>query len=124
MSATICTACGLPIDTTEIQVVAPPTSSGQSASCVQSRLSKETLDPVSLPTWPANYDDLKCALDAVSHAEDIRQHQGVFHGHTASLAHVRWAGMSSIPHQDHPAAIPLVELDPFNRPNVELLITL
>ncbi len=40
-------------------------SSGQSASCVQSRLSKETLDPVSLPTWPANYDDLQCALNAL-----------------------------------------------------------
>ena len=32
--------------------------------------------------------------------------------------------MSSIPNQDHPAAVPLVELDPFNRPNDELFITL
>ncbi len=41
-------------------------SSGQSASCVQNRLSKATLDPLSLPTWPANYDDLQCALDALN----------------------------------------------------------
>jgi hypothetical protein len=32
--------------------------------------------------------------------------------------------MGSIPNQDHPPAIPLVELDPFNRPNVKLLIRL
>jgi len=32
--------------------------------------------------------------------------------------------MSSIPNQDHSAAVPLVELDPFNRPNDELFITL
>ena len=32
--------------------------------------------------------------------------------------------MSSIPNKNHPATIPLIELDPFNRPNVELLITL
>jgi hypothetical protein len=32
--------------------------------------------------------------------------------------------MRSIPNQDHPAAIPHVELDPLNRPNVELLVTL
>jgi hypothetical protein len=31
--------------------------------------------------------------------------------------------MSSIPNKDHPAAVPLVELDPFNRPNDELFIT-
>lgn len=37
--------------------------SGQEASCVQSRLSKDTLDPLSTPTWPANYDDLECALN-------------------------------------------------------------
>jgi hypothetical protein len=37
---------------------------------------------------------------------------------------MRWAGMRSIPNQDHPAAIPHVELDPLNRPNVELLVTL
>jgi hypothetical protein len=40
-------------------------SSGQTASCVQSRLSKDTLDPLSQPTWPANYDDLQCALNAL-----------------------------------------------------------
>jgi hypothetical protein len=40
-------------------------TSGQTASCVQSRLSKETLDPLSQPTWPANYDDLECALQAL-----------------------------------------------------------
>ena len=40
-------------------------SSGQNASCVQSRLSKDTLDPLSLPTWPPNYNDLDCALSAL-----------------------------------------------------------
>jgi hypothetical protein len=32
--------------------------------------------------------------------------------------------MCSIPNQDHPATVPLVELDPFNRPNDELFIAL
>jgi hypothetical protein len=32
--------------------------------------------------------------------------------------------MSSVSNQDHPATIAFVELDPFNRPNVELLISL
>jgi hypothetical protein len=40
-------------------------SSGQNAACVQQRLSRDTLDPLSEPTWPANYDNLPCALGAL-----------------------------------------------------------
>ncbi|MGN6377865.1 MAG: hypothetical protein ACTHNU_02840 [Gaiellales bacterium] len=40
-------------------------SGGQSASCVQARLSHATLDPLSQPTWPANYSNLPCALDSL-----------------------------------------------------------
>jgi hypothetical protein len=40
-------------------------ASGQNASCVQQRLSRSTLDPLSQPTWPANYDNLQCALSAL-----------------------------------------------------------
>jgi hypothetical protein len=32
--------------------------------------------------------------------------------------------MRSIPNEDYPAAIPLVELDPFDRLNMQLLIAL
>jgi hypothetical protein len=32
--------------------------------------------------------------------------------------------MSCIPNQDHPASVPLVDLDPFDRPNDELFIAL
>ncbi len=39
---------------------------GQRAACVQSRLSHEPLDPLSLPTWPANYENLSCALAALN----------------------------------------------------------
>lgn len=38
---------------------------GQNASCVQARLSKATLDPLSSPTWPPNYSNLPCALSAL-----------------------------------------------------------
>jgi hypothetical protein len=37
---------------------------------------------------------------------------------------VGWTGVRSIPNQDHPTAIPHVEFDPLNRPNVELLVML
>jgi hypothetical protein len=40
-------------------------ASGRNASCVQDRLSHDTLDPLSQPTWPANYDNLQCALSAL-----------------------------------------------------------
>jgi len=81
------------------------------------------LDP--LDSWPAPLDvTLERALDAVRRAKAIRQYHGILHGHTSSLAHMRWAGMRSIPNQDHPAAIPHVELHPLNRPNVKLLVTL
>jgi hypothetical protein len=38
---------------------------GQNASCVQSRLSHEKLDPLSQPTWPVNLTNLDCALNAL-----------------------------------------------------------
>lgn len=41
------------------------TATGQQADCVQNRLSTTTLDPLSEPTWPPNYDDLQCALSAL-----------------------------------------------------------
>src|SRR6516165_542079 len=80
------------------------------------------LDPVSSRPSPSDVH-LECALDAVRRAEAICQHKGILHGHTTSFAHVWWAGMCSIPDQDHSAAVPLVELDPFNRPNDELFTT-
>ncbi len=40
-------------------------SGGQDASCVQARLSHRTLDPLSQPTWPANYSNLACALGSL-----------------------------------------------------------
>jgi hypothetical protein len=40
-------------------------SGGQNAYCVQQRLSTQKLDPASEPTWPANYDNLQCALTAL-----------------------------------------------------------
>jgi hypothetical protein len=63
-------------------------------------------------------------IDTVRLAEAVGQHQGVLHRHTASLSHVWRAGVSGVPNQHHAAAIPLVELDPFNRPNVDLFIRL
>ena len=54
--------------------------SGQDASCVQARLSKETLDPLSMPTWPANYDDLECALNALG-LKPSAENQGLTHYH-------------------------------------------
>jgi hypothetical protein len=55
-------------------------SSGQDASCVQNRLSKETLDPLSQPTWPANYDDLECALNALG-LKPSAENSGLTHYH-------------------------------------------
>jgi hypothetical protein len=48
-----------------VMVARGSTSGGQNASCVQARLSKATLDPLSSPTWPPNYSNLPCALDAL-----------------------------------------------------------
>jgi hypothetical protein len=55
-------------------------TSGQDASCVQGRLSKETLDPLSQPTWPANYDDLECALKALG-LKPSAESSGLTHYH-------------------------------------------
>ena len=38
--------------------------------------------------------------------------------YAASLAYVRRAGVGSVPGEDDAAAIPLVEIDPFDRPDV------
>ena len=54
--------------------------SGQDAACVQSRLSKDTLDPLSLPTWPANYDDLECARSSRPEAR-APESSGLTHYH-------------------------------------------
>src|SRR6516164_5518904 len=56
------------------------------------------LDPVSSRPSPSDVY-LECTLDAVRPGETICQHQGILHGHTISFAHVRWAGISSIPNQ-------------------------
>ncbi len=48
-----------------VMVARGSSSGGQNASCVQARLSKATLDPLSSPTWPPNYSNLACALSAL-----------------------------------------------------------
>jgi hypothetical protein len=46
------------------------------------------------------------------------------HGHATTFPHVQRAGARRVPDQDDPAAIPLLDLDPFDRGDVELLVTL
>jgi hypothetical protein len=53
---------------------------GQDAACVQARLSKDTLDPLSRPTWPANYDNLECALKALG-LKPSTESSGLTHYH-------------------------------------------
>jgi hypothetical protein len=56
------------------------TATGQQADCVQKRLSTSTLDPLSKPTWPPNYDDLQCALSALG-LQPSAENTGLTHYH-------------------------------------------
>ena len=58
------------------------TATGQQAGCVQKRLSTSTLDPLSKPTWPPNYDDLQCALSALGLQPALEQGAAThYHAH-------------------------------------------
>ena len=63
-----------------VMVARGSSSGGQNASCVQARLSKATLDPLSSPTWPPNYSNLACALSALGLAPSAEA-QSLTHYH-------------------------------------------
>ena len=44
-------------------------------------------------------------------------------GHRAAFAHVR-GGVGGVAGQDHPATMPAAEFDPFDRPEVDLVVAL
>ena len=81
------------------------------------------LHPVSSRPAPSDIG-FEGGIEVVGLVQDLRQHHGILHGHATTFPHVRRAGVRRVPDQDDPAAIPRLDFDPFDRSNMELLVTL
>jgi hypothetical protein len=81
------------------------------------------LDPVGARPSPPDvrFDG---ALHRVRRVQALAQDEGVLHRHAATLAHVRWAGVSSIADQHHTTGVPAVHLHRFDHVEPKLVVTL